>query len=61
MADNGIARSRVLGFAVGRTTFWEALVTLRMNKITREVASARIARRYRAFADIFQSGKIHAS
>jgi myo-inositol catabolism protein IolC len=56
--------SRIRGFvafAVGRTTFWEALMNFRMNNITREAAVAGIARRYREFVDIFQFGKIHAA
>jgi myo-inositol catabolism protein IolC len=44
-----------IGFAVGRTTFWEPLVNWRAKKITREDAVAEIARRYRGFVDIFES------
>src|SRR5262249_1678776 len=36
-----------IGFAVGRTSFWEPLVELRAKKITRNVAVAEIANRYR--------------
>jgi myo-inositol catabolism protein IolC len=43
-----------IGFAVGRTSFWDPLVDLRAKKITREAAVAEIARRYREFADIFE-------
>jgi myo-inositol catabolism protein IolC len=43
-----------IGFAVGRTTFWDALVDWRANQITRDVAVAEIARRYREWVDIFQ-------
>jgi myo-inositol catabolism protein IolC len=42
-----------IGFAVGRTDFWQPLVDWRSKKITREAAVAEIARRYREFADIF--------
>jgi 5-dehydro-2-deoxygluconokinase len=42
-----------IGFAVGRTIFWEPLVALLGNKTTREQAVAEIARRYREFVDIF--------
>src|SRR6266481_765243 len=35
-----------IGFAVGRTSFWDALVDLRAKKITRDAAVAEIARRY---------------
>jgi myo-inositol catabolism protein IolC len=44
-----------IGFAVGRTSFWNPLVDLRAKKITREDAVAEIARRYREFVDIFES------
>jgi 5-dehydro-2-deoxygluconokinase len=44
-----------VGFAVGRTDFWEPLVNFRAGKITREAAVAEIARRYREFADIFEN------
>jgi myo-inositol catabolism protein IolC len=47
--------SGFIGFAVGRTVFWEALINFRTNKITRDQAVANIARRYAEFVDIFQS------
>jgi myo-inositol catabolism protein IolC len=50
-----------IGFAVGRTVFWESLMNFRTKKITRDRAVANIARRYREFVDIFQSGKIRAA
>ncbi|MBC7379942.1 MAG: DUF2090 domain-containing protein [Burkholderiaceae bacterium] len=50
-----------IGFAVGRTTFWEPLVALRDKKITREAAVAEIARRYRQWVDIFELTKAAAS
>ncbi|HEU0179840.1 MAG TPA: DUF2090 domain-containing protein [Blastocatellia bacterium] len=43
-----------IGFAVGRTSFWNPLVDMRAKKITREDAVAEIARRYREFVDIFE-------
>jgi 5-dehydro-2-deoxygluconokinase len=43
-----------IGFAVGRTTFWDPLVKWRANETTREAAVAEIARRYREFVDIFE-------
>jgi 5-dehydro-2-deoxygluconokinase len=42
-----------IGFAVGRTTFWDPLVDWRGKKSTREAAAAEIARRYREWVDIF--------
>jgi myo-inositol catabolism protein IolC len=46
-----------IGFAVGRTDFWQPLVDLRAKKITREAAVAEMARRYREFADIFENAR----
>lgn len=43
-----------IGFAVGRTAFWDPCVGWRLNKLTREEAVAEIARRYRGFVDIFE-------
>lgn len=48
-----------VGFAVGRTTFWEPLVGWKEKKLTRESAVAEIARRYREWVDIFEMA--HAS
>src|SRR5437660_2350351 len=50
-----------IGFAVGRTDFWEPLVNWRAKKITREDAVAEIARRYREFVDIFEKEKVRAA
>jgi 5-dehydro-2-deoxygluconokinase len=44
-----------IGFAVGRTDFWDPLVAWRGGKITRDGAVAEMARHYREFVDIFQS------
>jgi 5-dehydro-2-deoxygluconokinase len=38
-----------IGFAVGRTVFWDALVAWRAKTATREQAVARVAGRYREF------------
>ena len=46
-----------IGFAVGRTTFWEPLVDWRAGRIVREAAVAEIARRYREWVDIFEKGR----
>jgi myo-inositol catabolism protein IolC len=46
-----------IGFAVGRTTFWDPLVDWRANKCTREAAVAEIARRYREWVDIFERAR----
>jgi myo-inositol catabolism protein IolC len=42
------------GFAVGRTTFWDALVDLRDEKIGRDVAVARIAQRSEEWIAVFE-------
>jgi 5-dehydro-2-deoxygluconokinase len=46
-----------IGFAVGRTTFWDPCVDFRAGKITRDDAVREIARRYREWVDIFEKGK----
>jgi myo-inositol catabolism protein IolC len=46
-----------IGFAVGRTTFWDPLVDMRAKKITREAAVTEIARRYREWVDIFEKAR----
>jgi 5-dehydro-2-deoxygluconokinase len=48
--------SGFIGFAVGRTTFWDALVEWRARRITREAAVDAIADRYRQWVDIFEDG-----
>jgi 5-dehydro-2-deoxygluconokinase len=50
-----------IGFAVGRTDFWDPLVDWRSKKTTRAAAVAEIARRYRAFVDIFESARVEPS
>jgi 5-dehydro-2-deoxygluconokinase len=54
-----------IGFAVGRTVFWEPLTAWRAGKITREAAADEIARRYSGFASTFEkahaAGKPHAA
>ena len=42
-----------IGFAVGRTVFWEPLVAWRNRKATREQAVAEIARRYGSYVHLF--------
>src|SRR5262249_8580632 len=43
-----------IGFAGGRTSFWQPLVALRDNKIVRSQAVSDIAGRYREFVKIFE-------
>ena len=53
--------SGFIGFAVGRTDFWEPLVAWRAGQQTRVAAVAEIARRYREFADVFTRGQTSQS
>ena len=46
-----------IGFAVGRTDFWEPLVGWRTKKTTREAAVSEIAERYREFVEIFEKAR----
>ena len=46
-----------IGFAVGRTDFWDPLIAWRANKSTREGAVSEIARRYHEFVDIFEQAR----
>jgi myo-inositol catabolism protein IolC len=50
-----------IGFAVGRTDFWEPLVNYRANKMTREAAVAEIARHYRELVSLFESARVKSS
>jgi myo-inositol catabolism protein IolC len=43
-----------VGFAIGRTVFWEPLVAWRSNRATRDQTVAEIARRYSQFVDLFE-------
>jgi len=46
-----------IGFAVGRTTFWDPLMDMRAKKMTREAAVTEIARRFRSWVDIFEKAR----
>lgn len=46
-----------IGFAVGRTDFWDPLVAWRNKRATREQATAEIARRYHEFAALFETAR----
>jgi myo-inositol catabolism protein IolC len=53
-----------IGFAVGRTDFWDALAGWRAGMLTREAAVDEIARRYLEFVAIFERaglGRVGAS
>jgi 5-dehydro-2-deoxygluconokinase len=51
-----------IGFAVGRTSFWDPLIDFRSKKITRDAAVKEIALRYQEFVEIFQTREkvVHA-
>ena len=44
-----------IGFAVGRTSFWNPLADWRGKRITRDAAVAEISRRYQEFVEIFET------
>lgn len=50
---NAAGVSGFIGFAVGRTSFWDALVALRDGKIQRRQAVEDIANRYLEWARVF--------
>jgi myo-inositol catabolism protein IolC len=43
-----------IGFAVGRTTWWDTLAAWRRKEISSESAAAQIARRFHEWADVFE-------
>jgi len=45
----------IIGFAVGRTIFWEPLVEYRAGKINRATAIEKIAQNYREFANLWMN------
>jgi myo-inositol catabolism protein IolC len=46
-----------IGFAVGRTTFWDPLIDWRANKTSREEVVTEIGRRYLGWVNIFEKHK----
>jgi myo-inositol catabolism protein IolC len=50
-----------VGFAVGRTVFWDPLVDWRARDTTRDGAVTEVARRYREFVDVFEAGRSKAA
>jgi 5-dehydro-2-deoxygluconokinase len=50
-----------IGFAVGRTDFWEPLVNLRAKRITRRTAVVQIAGRYKEFVHTFEAARLSRS
>lgn len=48
-----------IGYAVGRTTFWEPVADYVAKRTTRQEAASRIAERYRGWAEAFE--RVHPS
>jgi 5-dehydro-2-deoxygluconokinase len=46
-----------IGFAVGRTDFWDSLVQYRAGKVTREAAVLEIARRFATYVKTFEGAR----
>lgn len=46
-----------VGFAVGRTTWWDAIVASQEKKISQENAVEQIANRYREWANVFEQAR----
>ena len=46
-----------IGFAIGRTTFWDAVAAFEARIATRDEAASRIARRYREWAEVFERAR----
>ncbi|OZB45361.1 MAG: IolC myo-catabolism protein [Thiomonas sp. 15-66-11] len=47
-----------IGFAVGRTSFWDAVAAYRERTLTRVAAATQIAERLREWVDIFERGRL---
>ncbi len=47
----------LIGFAVGRTVFWEPLVGVKQGKWSRDEASDQICRNYKALCDLWSAAK----
>jgi myo-inositol catabolism protein IolC len=52
--ETAAAVTGFIGFAVGRTTFWDAIADYEAHKATRQEAAARIAGRYLEWVAIFR-------
>ena len=53
-----VSIAKVQGFAVGRTTWWDAVEAWRHGTMTADAAAARIAARFREWADICERVEI---
>jgi beta-phosphoglucomutase-like phosphatase (HAD superfamily) len=48
-----------VGFAVGRTTFWDAVAAFRSGDVTRDEAVRRVAKRFSEWSTIFERPRAH--
>ena len=46
-----------IGFAVGRTSFWDPLISWKAKEISREIAATEVARRFREWVDLFDAAR----
>lgn len=53
----GAKISGIIGFAVGRTIFWEPLAEYRAGKINKDAAIDKVAQNYRGFSDLWLNEK----
>ena len=53
----GSSSTAGIGFAIGRTSFWDALIGLRDRTLTRDVAVARIAASYAEWIQAFTAAR----
>lgn len=51
----------MIGFAVGRTVFWDAIAAHEKGTIERAAAAGQIAANYRHWVDVFESGRSAAA
>ncbi len=47
----------IVGFAIGRTIFWDSLAEYKKGNIDKEIATKRIGEKYKRFYDIFMEAK----
>ncbi len=57
LAQDSGARSGFIGFAVGRTSFWQPLVDYKAKRISKEEAVTYIAHNFEAWIRIFEEAR----
>ena len=58
LADHGRRGPGFIGFAVGRTDFWDAIADYEAQKATRQQAITRIATRFSDWVTIFTQARV---